>query len=252
MNPHRKAVITGASSGIGRATALRFAADGYDVCLNARRTERLEELVKKFPPGGHLLCPGDYSDPAVLALLERQLKEKWGRVDVLVNCAGMAQSAHVTDSPIEQWRKPFDTMFEGGVGVTRACVPLMPNGGRIIHVTSIHGGRAEPGSSAYAMAKAALNQFCRGLAVELAPRNILVNAIAPGFIDTEMSIGPDGISELETDWFRSNYVEGHHLPLRRAGRPEEIAGVAAFLAGPDATYLTGQVIIVDGGLTITF
>jgi 3-oxoacyl-[acyl-carrier protein] reductase len=143
-------------------------------------------------------------------------------------------------------------MFEGGIRMTRLCVPLMPNGARIIHVTSIHGGRAEPGSSAYAMAKAALNQFCRGLAMELAPRGILVNAIAPGFIDTEMSIGPDGTSELETKWFRENYVDGHHLPLRRAGQPEEIAGVAAFLAGPDATYLTGQVITVDGGLTITF
>jgi 3-oxoacyl-[acyl-carrier protein] reductase len=173
-------------------------------------------------------------------------------VDVLVNCAGIAQGARVIDSAIEDWRKPFDTMFEGGVRMTRMCVPLMKDGGRIIHVTSIHGGRAEAGSSAYAMAKAALNQFCRGLAVELAPLGILVNAIAPGFVDTEMSIGPDGVNELETKWFRDNYVEGHHLPLRRAGRPEEIAGVAAFLAGPDATYLTGQVITVDGGLTITF
>ena len=105
---------------------------------------------------------------------------------------------------------------------------------------------------AAAAAKAALNQYCRALAVELGPRNILANAIAPGFIDTPMSIGPDGVSELETDWFRQNYVEGHHLPLRRAGRPEEIAGVASFLAGPDAAYITGQVITVDGGLTITF
>jgi 3-oxoacyl-[acyl-carrier protein] reductase len=88
--------------------------------------------------------------------------------------------------------------------------------------------------------------------VELAPRGILVNAIAPGFIDTEMSIRADGVNELETEWFRTNYVEGQHLPLRRAGRPEEIAGVAAFLAGPDSTYITGQVITVDGGLTITF
>jgi 3-oxoacyl-[acyl-carrier protein] reductase len=102
------------------------------------------------------------------------------------------------------------------------------------------------------MAKSALNQFCRGLAVELAPRRILVNAIAPGFINTEMSVRSDGVNELDTDWFRDNYVAGHHLPLRRAGRPEEIAGVAAFLAGPDSTYITGQLLTVDGGLTITF
>jgi 3-oxoacyl-[acyl-carrier protein] reductase len=101
------------------------------------------------------------------------------------------------------------------------------------------------------MAKAAINQYCRGLALELAPRNILVNAIAPGFINTPMSV-VNGVNELESAWFHQNYVEGHHLPLKRAGRPEEIAGVAYFLAGNDASYITGQVITVDGGLTITF
>jgi 3-oxoacyl-[acyl-carrier protein] reductase len=252
MSHRRKVVITGASSGIGRATAIRFAADGCDVCINARRVERLGELIKNFPPGDHLVCPGDYSSPAVLEEIGKTLRERWQRVDVLVNCAGISQSAAVVDSFFENWRTPFDTMFEGGVRMTRLCVPLMTNGGRIIHITSIHGERAEPGTSAYAMAKAALNQFCRGLAVELAPRGILANAIAPGFIDTEMSVGPDGSNELESEWFQNNYVRGHHLPLCRAGRPEEIAGVAAFLAGPDSTYLTGQVITVDGGLTITF
>jgi 3-oxoacyl-[acyl-carrier protein] reductase len=101
------------------------------------------------------------------------------------------------------------------------------------------------------MAKAAINQYCRALALELAEKGILVNAIAPGFVNTPMSI-VNGVNELESDWFKANYITGHHLPLRRAGRPEEIAGVAWFLAGPDATYLTGQVITVDGGLTITF
>jgi NAD(P)-dependent dehydrogenase (short-subunit alcohol dehydrogenase family) len=142
-------------------------------------------------------------------------------------------------------------MVFGGVQLTRLAVPLMSDGGRIIHVTSIHGERAEVGASSYSMAKAALNQYCRALAVELADRNILVNAVAPGFIDTPMSV-VNGVNELESEWFRKNYVEGHHLPMRRAGRPEEIAGVLWFLAGPDASYLTGQVITVDGGLTATF
>src|SRR5258707_3589594 len=122
MNPRRKAVITGASSGIGRATAIRFASDGYDVCINARRVGRLEELLRSLPTGNHLVCAGDYSDPQTTERMSSQLKESWRRVDVLVNCAGIGKSAHVTDSPIEQWRQPFDTMVEGAVRTTRACV----------------------------------------------------------------------------------------------------------------------------------
>ena len=101
------------------------------------------------------------------------------------------------------------------------------------------------------MAKAAINQYCRAMALELAERNILVNAILPGFVDTPMAV-VDGQNELESQWFKDNYVSGHHLPLKRAAQPEEIAGVAFFLAGQDATYITGQSIVVDGGLTITF
>jgi len=220
--------------------------------VNARRVERLQALVNRMPPGQHRICAGDYSDPDVIESMKQVIFRDWGQVDVLVNCAGVFHGADAIDAPVEEWRKPFDTMCWGGIYITRMAVPLMRAGGRIIHITSIHGERAEAQASAYAMAKAALNQFCRVLAVELAPRNILVNAIAPGFIDTEMSIRPDGVNELETDWFRANYVQGHHLPLRRPGQPEEVAGVAAFLAGPDATYITGQVITVDGGLTITF
>jgi 3-oxoacyl-[acyl-carrier protein] reductase len=252
MSERPKVVVTGASSGIGRATALRFARDGFDVCVNARREARLRELISSFPKGDHLVCPGDYSEPSVVEAMALMSRKHWGKLDVLINCAGVFGGADAIDSPMDEWRKPFDTMFEGGVRMSRMAVPLMGSGGRIIHITSIHGERAEAKASAYAMAKAALNQFCRGLAVELAPSGILINAIAPGFIDTEMSIRADGVNELETEWFRTHYVEGHHLPLRRAGRPEEIAGVAAFLAGPDATYITGQVITVDGGLTITF
>jgi 3-oxoacyl-[acyl-carrier protein] reductase len=252
MNSDRKrVVVTGASSGIGKATAQRFASAGWDVCLVARREALLISLCASLPQGSHLVCAGSYDDPQTAVSLQTELKNSWGSIDALVNCAGVYMGADAVDSPLEEWRQPFDIMVNGAVYMTRLSAALMNHGGRIIHVTSIHGERVENKASSYAMAKAAINQYCRGLALELAPRNILVNAIAPGFIDTPMAV-VNGVNELESDWFRANYIDGHHLPLKRAGQPEEIAGVALFLAGPDASYITGQVITVDGGLTITF
>jgi len=251
MAGKKKVVVTGASSGIGAATALRFAREGWDVCVTARREKELNELVASFPAGEHLVCPGDYSNPVTVDLIDRSIREKWHRLDALANVAGVYLGAHSINSPLDEWRKPLDTMINGAVAMTRMCVPWMTEGGRIIHCTSIHGERAEAGSSSYSMAKAAINQYCRALALELASRNILVNAVAPGFIRTPMSV-INGVSELDSDWFKQNYVTGNHLALRRAGLPEEVAGVFFFLAGPDASYITGQVITVDGGLTITF
>jgi NAD(P)-dependent dehydrogenase (short-subunit alcohol dehydrogenase family) len=251
MKQRKKVVITGASSGIGKATAIRFAQESWDVYLVARRENLLREVVEQLPEGDHLLCAGSYNDPEHVQNIAETIKQSWGRLDVLVNNAGVFMTSDVVDSPLQTWREPFDIMMNGAVLMTRMAVPFMDNGGRIIHVTSIHGERAEKGSSAYAMAKAALNQYCRGLALELAPRNILVNALAPGFVATPMSV-VNGVDELESEWFHKNYIDGHHLPLKRAAQPEEIAGAAYFLAGPDASYITGQVITVDGGLTITF
>ena len=252
MSHRCKVVVTGASSGIGKATAIRFAADGCDVCLNARREDVLKEIAENLSPGDHLVCAGDYSDAAFVEAMGTTIRQKWGKIDVLANCAGKWMPVHVLDTPIPQWRKPIELMFDGAVLITRMAVSLMSEGSRVIHVTSVHGTRAEDQSSSYSIAKAALNQYCRALALELASRGILVNAVAPGFVDTPMSILPDGTHEAETEWFQKHYVEGHHLPLRRVARPEEIAGVIRFLAGPDASYITGQVIVVDGGLTVTF
>ncbi|MBN1582111.1 MAG: SDR family oxidoreductase [Anaerolineae bacterium] len=252
MSDRRKVIVTGASSGIGKATTRRFASEGWDVCLTARREKEMLAIRETLPKGDHLVRAGDYSQPETAESIRRAILEKWGRLDVLVNCAGMSLHADAIEASLAQWRVPFDVMFNGAVHMTRMAVPLMTEGGRVIHVTSIHGERGETGASSYGMAKAAINQYCRVLAIELAPRGILVNVIAPGFVDTPMSVKEDGTNELESEWFARNYVRGQHLPLKRAGRPEEIAGVAFFLAGPDATYITGQVITVDGGLTITF
>ncbi len=248
---NNRIVITGASSGIGEATAYRLANDGYQVCITARRGKLLQQILDKLPGKGHISCEGDMADSQFAKRLAEKVGQHWEYIDAIVHCAGICESSDVINSPLDTWRTPLDGMINGAVYLTRALVPLMNKSGRIVFITSIHGERVELKMSAYAMAKAALNQYCRSLALELAPLGILVNAIAPGFIDTPMSI-VNGINELEGDWFRLNYVEGHHLPLKRAGKPQEIAGVISFLIGPDASYITGQIITVDGGLTITF
>ena len=188
-SPRKKAIISGASSGIGAATASRFAAEGYDVCVTARREGLLADLIGRCSEGDHLIVPGDYSDPATAERIVQTVSRQWEGVDVLVNCAGLCIGGDPIEQPLDEWRKPFDVMFDGAVLLSRAVVPLMTNGGRIVHITSIHSDRAERGFSAYAVAKAAINQYCRALALELADRGILVNAVAPGFIDTPMSVG---------------------------------------------------------------
>lgn len=247
----RKALITGAASGIGRSTAIRFANEGYDVCLNDVQTEKMQILLEELPKGNHLLINGSYEQEETIAEGEKIIKETWGTVDVLVNCAGLSERTNPIEMDVNRWRIIFDSMVNGCLLITKLAVGFMNNGGRIIHITSIHGNRAEKHCSSYSMAKAAINQYCRSMAIDLADKGILFNAIAPGFVNTPMSV-KDGENELESQWFRDNYVEGDHLPLRRAAEPEEIAGVALFLAGKDASYITGQVITVDGGLTITF
>lgn len=246
-----KVLITGAASGIGRATAIRFANEGYDICANDIQADKLETLLIELPSGNHLQFAGSFADAGSISLGEKILADNWGALDALVNCAGVSQKSDPLKMDLSRWRVVFDIMVNGCVMISQLAAKFMKNGGRMIHISSIHGTRAEHSASSYSMAKAAINQFCRSMAVELADRNILVNAIAPGFVNTAMSI-VDGESELEGQWFKDNYINSHHLPLKRAARAEEIAGVALFLAGRDASYITGQVLTVDGGLTITF
>jgi NAD(P)-dependent dehydrogenase (short-subunit alcohol dehydrogenase family) len=248
----RYVVVTGGGTGIGQAIAIRFAKDGAKVVVVGRRLEPLNETLSLCEGEGHMAVPTDIREVSAVDGLRARVVDEWGHLDVLVNNAGVAKTMDPIETPLDEWRMPIDIMLGGAVNLCRAFVPIMPEGGRIVNITSIHRERVERGASAYATAKGALTQYTRSLALELADRNILVNAIAPGFVDTPMSRDEDGVSELATDWFRENYVDGHHLALRRPGRPEEIAGVAAFLAGPDSTYITGETITVDGGLTLTF
>jgi 3-oxoacyl-[acyl-carrier protein] reductase len=180
MTTRKKVVVTGASSGIGEATALRFAQEGWDVCVTARREKELRDLVKKFPEGDHMVCPGDYSNLETANMIDRMIREKWGRVDALANVAGIFWEVNAIETPLEEWRKQFDIMVNGAVYMTRMVVPWMKEGGRIIHCTSVHGERAYAGASSYSMAKAAINQYCRSWHANWGQRTSLSMQSHPG------------------------------------------------------------------------
>lgn len=246
-------IVLGGSSGIGKATAQRFAREGWRVVIASPDTVQLECARNTLKGEGHISIALDVRNDADHLNLTKKLKAQGIlHFDVLVNSIGVSEHSGVLDTDFSAWNNALEIMLYGTVWSCRTLMPLIRDGGRIVQITSIHYCRVEKGSSAYGMAKAAITQFTRSLALELAPRNILANTIAPGFIDTPMSVKRNGDNELTTEWFYDNYIKYDHLPLKRAGKPEEIAGVAFFLAGPDASYMTGSVITVDGGLTITF
>lgn len=248
----KKAVVLGGSSGIGKAIAERFSREGWLVIIASSDKVKLDKALAGLPGPRHEALQVDIRDENQLLDFVSHIQQVHGDFDVLINSIGISGNVPALGYDFADWDDFLQVMLYGTVKSCRALVPLLKEGGRIIHITSIHDRRVERGSSAYGVAKAAITQFTRSLALELAPRNILANTIAPGFIDTPMSIDCNGKNELETEWFYDNYVRYDHLPLKRAGQPEEVAGVAWFLAGPDASYMTGSVLTVDGGLTITF
>lgn len=246
-------IVLGGSSGIGKATAQRFAKEGWRVVIASPDPPKLECARNTLEGEGHIAIALDVRNDADHTSFTDKLKAaSIHHFDVLVNSVGISEHFDVLDRDFNAWNNALEIMLYGTVRSCRTLVPLIRDGGRIIQITSIHYNRVEKGSSAYGMAKAAITQFTRSLALELAPRNILANTVAPGFINTPMSVKRNGDNELTSEWFYDNYIKYDHLPLKRAGKPEEIAGVAYFLAGPDASYITGSVVTVDGGLTITF
>lgn len=236
----RTAVVTGGANGIGAAIARRLTARGADVLV-----------VDVEDPTAH---PGralrvDLADPAAVARCAATALADLGRVDVLVNCAGIAYVAPVTElDPVRHHRllavnlhAPVLLMRELGRAMVRTGF------GRIVNVTSVHARAGEPGCLSYDVSKAGLEAATRAAAIDLAGHGVLVNALAPGFVATRMSV-VDGADELDSDWFRTVYVEHAQLPMRRAASPDEIAVPACWLASPENTYITGQALTVDGGL----
>jgi NAD(P)-dependent dehydrogenase (short-subunit alcohol dehydrogenase family) len=244
----RVAIITGASRGIGKAIALRFARAGARVALCSRKPEGLQATADEIRQAGGQALPiqahvGQAQD--VRELVARAV-EAYGRVDVAVNNA--ATNPHfgpVLTADEGQWLKILDTNLLGAVRLCQAVAPLMQGqgGGKIINMASVAGLRPSPGMGLYGIGKAALIQLTRQLALELGPANIQVNAIAPGIIETRFS---------QVLWQTPQISEAvlAHLPLGKFGQPQDVAALALYLASPAADYVTGGVFIVDGGMEI--
>jgi len=256
MRLHDKsALITGAGRGIGRAVAERFAREGARVALIARTAAEIEETAAAIAAAGGLALPvrADISQPSEVRAFVARVAAEFGGIDVLVNNAGIYEPTTFVETSFETWNRVMRVNLYGAIHCSREIGRLMVHqgrGGAIVNVSSIHGHRAEPGASSYDVAKGGLDQLTRALAVELAPHAIRVNGVAPGFIETAMAV--DGVSEHVTDAFRSVYVDRLKIPLARPAAPAEVATAVLFLASDDASYITGHILAVDGGLSVTF
>ena len=239
-------MVTGGANGIGCAIVERFLAEGATVAAVDR--ERVPQM-----PGDLHSFEFDLSDTAALGGLIADVESAIGPLDVLVNDAGIFEPMLAVDLTIESYRRVLSVNLDAPVFLAAEAGRRMAQRGygRIVNITSIHGEFGEETALSYDVAKSGLNQATRTLAIELGPAGVLVNAVAPGFVSTRMSV-VDGRNELESDWFRDVYIERGKLPLRRYAQPEEIAPHVAWLASDQNTYLTGQVVTVDGGVTVTF
>ncbi len=241
----RIAVVTGAGRGIGRAITLKFAAEGADIVCISRSVENAEKVAGEVKSLGRKawVHAVDVSDSEAVTGVGEKILEEAGRVDILVNNAGITRDGLVMRLSEEDWDMVLDTNLKGAFLFIRAFARafLKQRSGRIINISSIIGLIGNAGQCNYAASKAALIGLTRSVARELASRGITVNALAPGFIETDMTAALD-------EGVRKQLLE--RIPLNCLGRPEDIANAALFLAGPGARYITGQVLTVDGGMAM--
>lgn len=251
----RTVIITGGATGIGLETSEHFAAEGANVVMAGRSvksgTEALLRL-ERYKERVHFIATDVSVEEDVKRLIE-QTMTLTGRVDVLVNNAAMFYESDFMDESTERWRAVFDTIVNGAYWCTKYAARAMKGtgGGAVVNVSSINGVRALMKSSHYNAAKGALDQLTRGTALELSPLGIRVNGVAPGFIDTALSV-IGGVNELETEDFKHYYVGQRKIALARPGLPHEVARAILFLASEEASYIQGAILPVDGGLSITF
>src|SRR5579859_1407729 len=239
------AVVTGAGRGIGRAIALRFAGAGADVVCVSRTADNAEKVAQEVRGLGRRAwaLAVDVADAAAVTAAAEKIQADAGRVDVLVNNAGVTRDGLLMRMSDADWDTVMNTNLKGAFLFTRAFTRafLKQRSGRIINVASVIGLVGNAGQCNYAASKAALIGFTKSVAKELGSRGITVNALAPGFIQTDMTAALN-------EQLRAEVLKG--IPLGKFGQPEDIAEAALFLAGPGAQYVTGQVLTVDGGMVM--
>ena len=238
------AFITGVTRGIGKQIAIEFAKDDYDIAFNYRKENEDLENIKKQIKELNVRClpvKGDVSIFDDTANMVNQIINEFGKIDVLVNNAGITKDALLMRMKKEDFEDVINVNLVGTFNVTKNVIPYMikQRSGRIINISSVVGVSGNAGQTNYSASKAGIIGFTKSLAKEVASRNILVNAVAPGFIETQM-----------TDVLKQEVKEeiAKNIPLRRMGTPEDVANVVKFLAGEQSSYITGQVINVDGGM----
>ena len=242
---NKTAIITGSSRGIGKATAIRLASEGYNVCINCiERIDLAENLVRSIKEMGFnaMFIQADVGDRHQVDLMVQKVNDAFGPIDLLVNNAGVAGQSLFQDVTDELWDRYFNTNLNGARNTIQAVLPDMINRkkGVIINVSSIWGLHGASCEVTYCCTKHALIGLTRALAMELSPSNIRVNCVAPGVINTDMVqvLGEDILDDLVLQ-----------TPLGRLGTPEDIANAICFLASDEASFITGQVLVSDGGFT---
>ena len=240
------ALITGGSRGIGKAIALELADNGYNIVINYRTVNDELKNLKKDIEDKKVECLLVYGDVSKFEDCETMIKQaidKFERIDVLVNNAGITKDGLIMRMKKEDFESVIDVNLTGTFNVTRNVIPYMmkQRSGRIINLSSVVGVAGNAGQTNYSASKAGIIGFTKSLAKEVASRNILVNAIAPGFIETDMtSVLSDGVKESILN----------QIPLKRMGNANEIAKLVKFLSSDDCKYITGQVINIDGGMVM--
>ena len=249
------ALITGGGVGIGAEITKRFVADGAKVCISGRRQEKLDELAKSLPEGSVATCSGDVTSLDDVKRMVDTTVKLGGKIDVLVNNAGIDDPGSVADADVETWKRVMEVNLTGPFLTMKACIPLMikAGGGSIINIASLGGTRCIPTMSAYCSSKAGLIMLTQQAALDYGPSKIRCNAVCPGAVRTNMmenSTGKPLAKALKTDIDGAFAMLTSFTPLKRISTPDEITGICSYLASDESSFMTGSCLLIDGGAHI--